>query len=73
VTRPLLDSHGEKQGAIETIRDITELKMKEEELQQKMEELSRANDIMIGRELKMVELKEQIAALTTAPVAPPAA
>lgn len=43
-----------------TVRDITEQKLAEEKLKEKMEELEKINKIMIGRELKMVELKEKI-------------
>ena len=41
-------------------RDITERKKAEKELKQKLEELEKMNRLMVGRELKMIELKEQI-------------
>ena len=40
--------------------DITERKKMEEKLREKMDELERFNKLMIGRELKMVELKREI-------------
>jgi len=42
------------------INDITERRRAEEELQQRMEELERFNQITVNRELKMIELKEKI-------------
>lgn len=44
-------------------RDISENKKAEEELNNKMEELEKMNRLMVGRELKMVELKKEIAQL----------
>jgi PAS domain S-box-containing protein len=41
-------------------RDITERKMSEESLREKATELERFNNLMIGRELKMIELKKEI-------------
>jgi PAS domain S-box-containing protein len=40
--------------------DITEEKEKEEALRQKTEELERLNKLLVGRELKMIELKDQL-------------
>jgi PAS domain S-box-containing protein len=42
------------------IEDITERSMAEKELKEKMAELERMNALMINRELKMSELKEEI-------------
>jgi PAS domain S-box-containing protein len=44
-------------------QDITKRKEAEIKLQYKMDELERFNEITVGRELKMVELKEEINAL----------
>jgi PAS domain S-box-containing protein len=41
--------------------DITSRKKAEKEIVEKLEEIQNMNEIMIGRELKMVELKEEIA------------
>jgi hypothetical protein len=47
-------------GAIESLRDITERKHMEEELRCNVEELERFNKLAIGREIKMIQLKEEI-------------
>lgn len=46
-----------------TISDITQRKNAEEALKLKMEELERFNDLTVGRELKMIELKREINSL----------
>ncbi len=43
-----------------TVRDITERKRMEEELLRRVEELEKINTLMVGRELKMAELKKRI-------------
>ena len=43
-----------------TVRDVSERKMHEEELKESVIELEKMNELMIGRELKMMELKEEI-------------
>lgn len=46
-----------------TIRDISGRKKAEKALEQKVEELEQINRLLVGRELKMVELKKKIARL----------
>lgn len=57
---PLKNDAGKIYGILGTYADITERKKVEEELKQKNEELERMNKIMIGRELKIIELKKEI-------------
>jgi PAS domain S-box-containing protein len=44
-------------------QDVTERKHMEEEMRQNVEELERFNKLAIGREIKMIQLKEEINAL----------
>jgi len=46
--------------------DITELKRIETELQLKFDELERFNNVTVGRELRMIELKAEVNALLKA-------
>ncbi len=45
------------------LTDITDRKAAERSLMQKMEELERFNDLTIGREFTMIELKKEVNAL----------
>jgi len=45
------------------LEDVTELRLAEAELKKKVEELEQFNDLSVGRELKMIELKKEINAL----------
>jgi len=56
----IYDAAGEVAGAIETLRDITERKHMEEELRRNLEELERFNKLAFGREIKMIQLKQEI-------------
>jgi PAS domain S-box-containing protein len=56
----IYDAAGQVAGAIESLRDTTERKHMEEELRRNLEELERFNKLAIGREIKMIQLKEEI-------------
>ena len=56
----IYDAAGQVAGAIETLRDITERKHMEEDLRRNVEELERFNKLAMGREIKMIQLKEEI-------------
>jgi len=47
-------------GVVAILRDITERKKTEEELKEKNEELEKFNKFAVGRELKIIELKNKI-------------
>jgi PAS domain S-box-containing protein len=56
----IYDAAGQVAGAIESLRDTTESKHMEAELRRNVEELERFNKLAIGREIKMIQLKEEI-------------
>ncbi len=58
-TDPIL-SNGVLTGAVHIISDITVRKKAEDELNGSYRELRHMNDIMVGREIKMTELKQEI-------------
>jgi PAS domain-containing protein len=58
--RFLRNAEGKPTGIIGVSRNITERKNAERDLRQKMDELERFNDLSVGRELKMIELKKEI-------------
>ena len=56
----IYDAAGQVAGAIESLRDITERKHMETDLRQNVEELQLFNKLAIGREIKMIQLKQEI-------------
>jgi signal transduction histidine kinase len=54
------DENGEFDGVIVVARDITESRNMEKGIEEKLLELESLNKLMIGRELKMIELKKKI-------------
>ncbi len=54
------DHEGKPLHFITTVVDITDRKQAEEELKRKMCELERFNSTMVGRELRMIELKKEV-------------
>ena len=57
------DKAGKSKRLFGTIIDLTVQKKAAENIKKRAEELEKMNKIMIGRELKMIELKKEIAAL----------
>ena len=57
---PVRDASGAITGVMGVSRDITTRKKMEKEVQEKVDDLERTNKLMIGRELKMIELKNEI-------------
>ena len=57
---PIKDQEGNVLGDLVMISEVTELKKIEYQLKEKVEELEKLNKLMIGRELKMSEMKEEL-------------
>jgi PAS domain S-box-containing protein len=64
--QPILDADGQLGGFIAIESDITERRKSEAELRQTMAELARFNRVMVGRELRVVELKREVNSLRLA-------
>jgi|GEM_PF-1667517 len=63
---PLRDASGKIIKWFGTCTNIESLKQAEEELQEKYKELERFNKVTVGREIRMIELKQEINALLKA-------
>ncbi len=57
---PVKDPSGEIIGSVSVVRDITEIKKAEEKLKQQMTELRQWHELMLGREGRVLELKNEI-------------
>ncbi len=55
----------DKEFLLATVRDVSVQKKQEQELKRKTKELEELNSFMVGRELKMIELKKEIEKLKT--------
>jgi CheY-like chemotaxis protein len=62
---PLFDAHGRVCGSVSAGSDVTLMRQTEEALLATNEELASFNQAMVGRELRMIELKKEINALST--------
>lgn len=57
---PIRDDAGAKVGAFAMVTDIAERKQAEIRLRQHMDELEKFSKVAVGRELRMIQLKEEI-------------
>ena len=60
---PMFDKKGNIIGIVSSAVDMTQIKIVEEEMKQKNEELMKFNKYAVGRELRMIELKREINSL----------
>ena len=60
------DDQGHHGGAVVVFRDITEQRTNQQELQERMDELQRFNRLTMGREERMIALKQEVNALLQA-------
>lgn len=57
---PLIDQHGKPLADLVLISDITARKVAEEQLQKTLQDTERHNRLMVGREVRVVELKKEV-------------
>jgi PAS domain S-box-containing protein len=57
---PLTDTEGKLVGVLGTYMDITDKKLADDKLKAALEETKRMNELMVGREVKMAEMKRKI-------------
>ncbi len=57
---PILDKEGKLKGYRGTDKDITDRSKAEDELKQKTAEIQRRNELMMGREERIIELKKEV-------------
>lgn len=67
----LTDRHGRSKADMLSIYDITEQKLAEERLQQILGETEKFNRLMVGREMRVVELKQEVNTLLQEAGRPP--
>lgn len=60
---PIFDAEGNISAAVETITNVTERVRLERDLDKRVRELEDFYEMAVGRELKMIELKEEVATL----------
>jgi PAS domain S-box-containing protein len=57
---PIFDSSGKFVGSFAVLTDISEIRRTREELKKRVKELEDFYDMAVGRELRMIELKDEI-------------
>jgi hypothetical protein len=61
----LKDGNGNMTGALSSARDITEFNRAKEEIKNRVAELESFHNLAVGREMRMIELKNEINKLCT--------